>query len=261
MQVHAARIRYKGILITFAYSDLSRPRKFIVLAYGLPDVPPHYKDPVIIKLVEAGFVVVVPQYIGTFDSQGRFTIENMAKTVLQTIELIKKGKAKELFGLTEKTWKSREIILIGGSFGGSVVLVAGAKSRDVKKIVAIAPPTDWRTHGKTRYAEEDLMEDYYILKRVYPFTWRLPSKKYWTKFCEGKVDLNAVDYISKLKSKKLLLIHGLKDDSVSAERSKNLYEEIGKAKKKLLLLKNEGHFGHGILRKKRVLDDVLRWIR
>lgn len=263
MKIQVSRIRYKGILITLAYSDLTKPQKVIILAYGLPTVPPYYKNPFITKLIKSGFMVAIPQYIGTFDSYGVSNIKNSADTILQTIESIKKNKAKELYELKEISWKAKEIILIGGSFGGSVVLVAGAKSKDIKKIVALAPPTDYRTQGKMRYPEEKIMDTYYIIKRAYPFTWRVKSKNVWLKFDRGELDLNPLDYVEKLKTKDIFLIHGLKDNVVNAKRSKQLYDKIKNSgnKKKLLILQREGHIGLEILGKRKIFNEVITWLK
>lgn len=261
MKIQASRVRYQGILITLAYSDLAKSNRAIILAYGLPDVPPHHKDPFIVKLIKANFIVAIPQYAGTFDSFGVSNIQNSVDTMLHTIKFLNKGKAQDLYSLEEITWKIKDIILIGGSFGGSVVLVAGAKAKEINKIVAIAPPTDYRTQGKSEHPEERIIDDYYIMKRVYPFTWRFKSKKVWLKFDRGELDLNAIDYIEKLKEKDVFLIHGSKDDSVNVNRSVELYDKIrgGKGKKELLILR-EGHLGQQVLRKRKVFDEVIKFI-
>ncbi len=263
MKVNQARVRSGKIFVNLAYGDLSRPANAIVLAYGMPGGgPADPKDQFVIRFVKQGYIVAIPEYIGSFDSYGRSTIGNSVDSILEAIQLLRRGKANELWGMTELRWKTKEITLIGGSFGASVVLVAGAKSKAVKKIVALATRADYRQSGFDSL-EENVMDDYYVLKRAYPFTWRFSSKKAWVDFSKGRIDLNAVDYASTLKNKDVLLLHGMKDKVINSGRSKQLYERIrgGRGKTRLVLLKNEGHIGLRILRKPRIFWQVMRFVR
>ena len=255
-------MRSGKVYISFAYADLLRPIRVAILAYGLPDSPSDIREEFVKRLIRRGFVVAIPEYIGTFDSGGKCNFENSADTILETIKLFKKGRAKELFTMKELRWRAKEIILIGGSFGASVVLVAGAKSRHVKKIVSLAAHTNYR-YTDPNSNEESIYDLYHMTKRTFPLTWRFASKKAWTDLGKGRLDLNAVDYVKSLKGKDVLLIHGMKDKVLNFSRSAQLYGQIkgGKGRKRLILLKNEGHFGLGILRKPRIFNQVVRFLR
>jgi pimeloyl-ACP methyl ester carboxylesterase len=260
--VYRFTVRHHGILINMAYQGPNRPRKAVILAHGLPSSPPKPLDHEFSGLLRSGFMIAIPQYIGTFDSYGRSNIENCVDTILDTISLIKRGRATELFGMRRIGWRATEIVLIGGSFGGSVVLVAGAKSRYASKIIAIAPPTDYRDQGKrSEYAEERISDERCIMKRVQPFTWRL-SDGTWRRLENGSLDINAVDYAGRLSSKRVLLIHGKEDDAVNFNRSVDLYERIkGGGAAKLMLIKNEGHMNLKALDKPEVYRQVIEWIK
>ena len=231
MKFNRARVRSGKVFISFAYADLSKPIKVIVLAYGLPGSPSNTSDDFVRRFVRMGFVVAIPEYIGTFDSYGKFTLDNGVDTILETIRLFKKGRARDLFTQEGLHWRAKEIVLIGGSFGASVVLVAGAKSQLIRKIVSLAAPTNYGDHIDAN--EESIIEDYYVIKRAFPFTWRLTSRKVWTDLDKGRLDLNAVDYAMSLKNKNVLLIHGVKDKAVNFRNSTQLYGRIrgGKGKK------------------------------
>ena len=261
MKLYRARVRSGKVFISFAYSDLSKPIKVIILAYGLPGSPSNTSDEFVRRFVRCGFVVAIPEYIGTFDSYGKFTPESSVDTILGTIKLFKKGGAKDLLTMDTLHWKAKEIVLVGGSFGASVALVAGAKSKLIKKIVSLAAPTNYGAH--TDPDEESVIDDYHVLKRAFPFTWRLTSKKVWTDLYKGRLDLNAVDHTKSLKGKNVLLIHGMKDKVVNFRNSTQLYGLIkgGKSRKKLILLKHEGHFGLRALRKPNVFNHVIRFLK
>jgi pimeloyl-ACP methyl ester carboxylesterase len=254
-------VRHRGVTINLIVPAPAIPRKAVILAYGLPGAPLTYSDSAVSKLARMGFIVALPQYIGTFDSYGKCTIENSVDTMLRTIELLEKGRASELYHLAPVRWKVRSISLIGGSFGGSVALVAGAKSGHVKNIVAMSPPTDYRSIVRgAEKGEEGMDEDRVIMGRAQPFTWRF-SAKTWEKAMKGDIDLNAVDYVPQLKKKRVLLLHGTKDESVSIERSKSLYESMLPSKgKKLVTLKGRGHFGLSILHNPSVFKAVVKWL-
>ncbi len=260
MKFNTARVRFGKVFVSFTYADLSKPIRVIILAYGLPGSPSNTNDEFVRRFARRGFVVAIPEYIGTFDSPGKFTFKGSVDTVLETINLFKKGRAKDLFSMEELRWRVREIILVGGSFGASVVLVAGAKSKLIKKIVSLAAPTNYGEHAPD---EESILDDYHIIRRAFPFTWRLTSKKLWAALEKGTSELDAVDYANILKNKNVLLIHGMKDKAVNFRNSTQLYDLIksGKGRKKLVLLKNEGHFGLRMLRKPKVFNQVFRFLK
>ncbi len=259
MKFNSARVRSGKVFISLAYADLSKPIRVIILAYGLPGSPPNTNDLFVRRFVSRGFVVAVPEYIGTFDSYGQCNFENCVDTLLETIRLFSNGIAKDLITMEVLHWRVKELVLIGGSFGASIALVAGARS-DIRKIVSLAAPTNYRDIGDE---EESIIDDYHIMKRAFPKTWRFASKKAWTDLDKGVLDLNAVDYAKSLRSKNVLLVHGMKDKSVNFKRSAQLYVMIkgGKGKKRLILLQKEGHFGLRALRKPKVFNEVIRFLK
>ena len=256
-------IRHKGVTMNLMVPTPNIPRRAVILAYGLPGAPLTYSDSAVLKLAEAGFIVALPQYLGTFDSYGRCTIENSVDTLLYAIEILRRGKASDLYDLSTVRWRARSVSLVGGSFGGSVVLVAGAKSGQVRNIVALAPPVDYRTYAKDpEHEEEGFGEDKAIMRRAQPFTWRFSSDGTWKKAISGNIDLNAVDYIPQLRKRRTLLIHGWKDKSVSAEKTVSFHKLLGASRDhKLLILKRHGHFGLSALHNPRVFKEVVRWLK
>jgi esterase/lipase len=245
--------------MSIAYSDLSRPVRVLILAYGMPGSPSNTNDSFVRRFVSRGFVVAIPEYIGTYDSYGACNFENCVDALLETIKLFRKGKAKDLITMEALRWKVKELVLVGGSFGACMALIAGAKSKQVKKIVSIAAPTDYGDIGSE---EESVLDDYRVMKRAFPNTWRFASKKAWADLNKGLLDVNAVDYAKSLRGKDVLLIHGVKDKAVNFKRSTQLYSMIkgGKGKKGLLLLEKEGHIGLRALRKSRIFNKVIGFL-
>ena len=263
MKLKLARVRYGEVLANIYWSsevDFKKPLRFIISHHGLPSHPYQLNPAPLHGYIEKGFVMVYPEYIGTWGSYGKNTLESCVKTALDTINFVSKGTAMNLADNTSFSWTVKDITLLGGSFGGSVVLVAGAKSKEVKNIIAIAAPTDYRTHNKS-HKEEDLNETWCLIQRGFENLWRL-DKKFFIELSLGKIDLNPIDYAEKLENKNILLIHGDKDNSVSVDRSIELFNQIkkGKGKHKLIILKNEGHKGNDIIGGDDIFPRVIDWL-
>lgn len=264
MALRWARFKYGKILANMHWDDnfdLLSPRQFIISVHGLPSHPYQLNSAPLNEYLRMGFVIILPEYIGTWGSYGINTLESCVDTILETIQFLKKGKAQNLLNGKNVAWKVKEIILLGGSFGGSVALIAGAKSKAIRKIIAVAPPTDYRTHNK-KYHEEDLNETWQTVKKGFENLWRL-DKKYFDKLQQGKIDLNPVDYVNELKRKNVLLVHGENDKSVSIKRSIELLKLIKSKNRnsKLIALKGEGHLGNDVIGKSKLFKEISRWLK
>lgn len=218
----------------------------MVFCYGLPSHPYQHSPAKVEGLIEEGFVLFYPNYVGTWGSYGTMSWENCVSTVLQSIDFLKGGKGENAYNRSSIAWEVKDIVLVGGSFGGSVALVAGAKSKEIKNIVSVAAPTDWRDHS--RIAEEPgepIDELFNSIKRGWNNLWRIPSKKEWDRLATGKVDLNPIDYIKELRDKNILLIHGELDNIVAVKRSKLLYEQLKTGKGKTQATDSQGRRPQG----------------
>lgn len=239
-------IKFENVLMKIWYNPKSfsnkKPAKFLIICHGCPSHPYDENPATNQRFMQDGFVLVYPEYIGTWGSGGQCNFENAVDTVLKTIKLLRKGAAKDIKSNHVVKWNAKEIILIGGSFGGSVALVAGAKSNHIKKIVAVSPVTDWRTHNKLNFKEEDLTQMWKIINGGLNNYWRARKPDYM-KLMNGKLDLNPIDYIDVLKEKNTLFIHGINDKEVNYRRSENFNQKLktGSGQHKIYLSKQKGH--------------------
>lgn len=234
--------------------DPSKEHRFIISCHGLPSHPYQHTPAKMENVIDAGFVMVFPNYIGTWGSDGTMSWEKCVKTILDTVDFIKSGQGKKVTQYADDNaivkWKVKDITLLGGSFGGSVALVAGVKSKNVKNIISIAAPTNWKDHSKIPEEPAEPIEDLFnAVEDGWKHLWRIPNKEEWMRLVKGSADLNAVDYIEALKSKNTLLIHGDADKVVSVNRTKRLHEKVkdGKGRHEIIILKKEGHMGNDIL--------------
>lgn len=243
--------------------DPNKEYRFIISCHGLPSHPYQHNPSKMENVTDAGFVMVFPNYIGTWASDGIMSWENCVKTILDTVDFVKSGQGRKVTQYTGDDsiikWKVKDITLLGGSFGGSVALVAGAKSKDVKNIISIAAPTNWRDHSKIHEESAEPIEDLYdAIKHGWKNLWRIPNKEEWNRLVEGTADLNPCDYIVQLKSKNTLLIHGDADKVVSVKRAEQLHEDIkdGKGKHEIIILKGEGHMGNETIGRNEIFSKV-----
>jgi dipeptidyl aminopeptidase/acylaminoacyl peptidase len=107
------------------------------------------------------------------------------------------------------------MVLAGGSFGGSVALVAGVKTAWIREIIAVAAVTDWRSLGRGPYSEK-------VRRRggVAHHRRRIPQslacqQSRLSRLGDGPTDLNPVDYLDLLKDKSVFLVHGGRDEALT----------------------------------------------
>ncbi len=256
-----------GDIITSMWSkenlESNREYRFMIFCYGLPSHPYQHNPAKVEKLIESGFVLIYPHYLGTWASYGTMSWENCTNTILQTIDFLKGGNGENIYDDSKVLWKVEDITLVGGSFGGAVVLVAGAKSKYIKNIIAVCAPTNLRDHSRIPEETGEPIEKLYCtVKNGWENLWRIPSKEEWDKLVDGSADLNAIDYIEELKNKNVLLIHGDLDNIVAAKRSIDLHNQLkkGNGNHKLIILKNEGHEGNYIIGREDLLPQVTDWL-
>jgi len=246
------------------YERLEKDRKyrFMIFCHGLPGHPYQFNPAKIECLIKRGFVLVFPDYIGTWASYGNMSWENCVATILQTIAWLKKGEGRELRDNTKVGWGLKDIILVGSSFGGSIALVAGAKSDDIQKIISFAAPIDYRSHSKIKGEDEPIEDLYEVVVREAGALWRIADKGEWRRLVRGDADINPIDYVEFLKNKDVFLVHGDKDRVVSVKRSDNLFRSLrtGKGTHKILILKGEKHIGYDSICQKNLMPKILRWL-
>jgi dipeptidyl aminopeptidase/acylaminoacyl peptidase len=262
-----AVVRFGEIVASIWSKDNLRPNleyRFMIVCPGLPGHP-YSRNPAKLEgLIEKGFVIVYPDYIGTWASYGTLSWEKCVDTVLQSIEFVKLGKEESAYDRSKISWKVKDIALLGGSFGGSVVLVAGAKSKDIRSIISVAAPTNWRNHSRIPDEPGEPIDELFdSIMRGWENLWRIPSRKEWDRLARGEVDLNAVDYLEELRGMNTLLIHGEVDNIVTPQRSIDLHQKLqnGRGKHELLILSGEGHRGNDIVGREDITQRVLKFLR
>ncbi len=191
------RIKFKNTLIGLW---LNGNKGNVIISPGLPQyIDKHHS--VIKKFSEMGYNIFTPRYIGSWESDGNFSLKNCIKTIDQTLEIIKLGKATESFNTSEVLWQSNlPVYLIGFSFGALPVLLS--KSNAKKILVCPFVNMAYHTAGGSG---EDLEHTFQFLYRGYPNVYRLNVSKIIK-------ELKSVKYPT--ESSDLTVVIGLQDNVI-----------------------------------------------
>ncbi len=253
--------RYKGVLATILYNKYHGNGKLILLAYGMPGFPPKISDSYIIKLVKLGFAVGIPEYLGTFDSSGRFNFENAPESLVIITSGLKEKRCIDLISSKKISLNIKHIALIGASFGGSAVLVAGAKCKYVDSVLSIAPITDYSKKFMDYYKNESISSTMELLSKLQKFTWKF-DKRDIKLLNEGKLDINPLKHVHELHNKKIALWHGKLDKSVNYLSSVDLFYSLKfwGSNAELSLYPRYGHMGLNMLNNKNLFSKLTKWL-
>ncbi len=244
---------------------------------GLPGSQFNDRSEIVRRLVDDCFLVLAPEYIGTYGSQGNFTFDNAVDTVLRLVDATAKNqefydvweaKGFRLFSAmnVSKTKFSKEnfrkrIFLLGGSFGACVALVSTSKSDLLDRVVAISTKASWRN---TQKENRDLLR---VIEEGYLYIYRLDASSK-RRFERGSIDLNPIEYAKLLSKKSVLLIHGTADTVISSKESVKLYDRISLDRPKqlnrhnhqIILLEGVGHSGGSLAGEEGVYRRIREWL-
>ncbi|MBS3129007.1 alpha/beta fold hydrolase [Candidatus Woesearchaeota archaeon] len=183
------------------------------------------------ELSEHGFTVLRFDFSGSGKSQGKF--EEL--TVTQEIKDLTAAK-----NFLEKKVGTQDIILIGHSLGGMVALLYTHKHPEIKAVVGIAPPYDYRRKRKSLPDLEKWKKDGHAML-ITRFSKKLMKLNYH--FYEDAIQHNTWEALQ--IDVPFLLIQGTEDNAVPLEESKELFSHAKKPKKMVTLEGANHHFdGH-----------------
>ena len=99
--------------------------KTVLYVPGLPGHP--RKRTLGESFASKGFAFIEMRYIGTWESDGVFTMENCLKSLDEAYSFARGGSGTELRRGVKKVWSSENVIFMGSSFGGGVILSSHIK--------------------------------------------------------------------------------------------------------------------------------------
>ncbi len=192
-----------------------------------------------------GYDLLIPDYIGFCRSDGEFSFRSCIETFYEC-EDFANGKLQATDAETGITFsvKYKNIILIGSSWGGSMVpFLEKYRKSGINTIGMIKPVTDWTSQGRTKDPEEDTVMTNKQVDLVWTHLYRGYHNSEWPEIFTNKhlPEFNPVDQTAMLAGKQVLVVHGTEDDVVNYKKTVKYYGELKKHKvsSKLKLYKGD----------------------
>lgn len=252
-EVQYNRIKVGNALMEVFHIPSSVNDTVITFCYGIPSHPFDRFPFGLESYLRQGYILAYPHYEGTFGSNGLCTLENAVDSVVSTVQALLKGELHDLMSEEKLEIDPRRVVLAGGSFGGSVALLAASKSDEINDVISVAGPIDYRERNFSRLEGK--------LRRAYEKEWHI-DPSIWERLSQGRLDINPIDYVDRLKTKNTYLIHGETDPAVPVEQSVRLHKMLrgGFGKHKILIEPNVGHIGCHYIGIERVHKLVESWM-
>lgn len=193
--LRARRIKMGEMAIDYVAPPHKQNGKAVILCDGFPSVPSHRN--LMSRFAELGFLVLLPHYRGTWESEGSFLENSPADDIASLCSSIEKKEfpSSELVS---------SVILLGTSFGGAVGLCAHS-SPLVQKVIALSPVPDF---SKLK-GESSLFKH---LQDSYAHIYRLKEES-WGKLIKGLV-LNPGQSLKSTSAAVKIIIGGNSDETV-----------------------------------------------
>lgn len=208
------RIKFKNIISELMIPETPNGTAIVFLP-GLPSKPGANK--VTEHLFNNGYTIFQPFYSGSFDSSGDFTPTNCIKDVKTFLTMAKQKQFREFYYDKLIKTETKQIVLIGTSFGTSIAIAANPKN--IYKMILLSPIL---VYDQDIINKLDIKFDFLsqmigllsLLKNTFPFSYRIRNFNVWTKFLfKDSVKGSAYHNLNKI-SVPTLLVHGNKDKSL-----------------------------------------------
>ncbi|MBI4154882.1 hypothetical protein HY498_02240 [Candidatus Woesearchaeota archaeon] len=195
------RVRNEKIIIEIW---LNNGKDNVIFSQGMPQYLTKYHS-LVKKLKKLKINLFIPRFPGTWESGGKFSIEQCQKAIEQTIKLAKVGEAIELYNEKKISWPTEKIYLLGFSFGCLPSLLC---KELVDYTILAMPFVNLKIHNKN--GGEDIKKTFDFLEKAYPNIYRFKAN-------DVIRDLKNINY--PIKKDNLIVIVGNKDKSIPKEEA------------------------------------------
>jgi hypothetical protein len=217
--------------------------KVILYIGGFPKYPS--KNNVIEFANKKNYNVLHVLYSGSFDSGGKFSINQSIADINTWYKYIKKG---ELFvGLDKKPQviKPKEIIILSNSYGSYVTDLALRcyTFNLIKKCIFLSPlfrPYQFKDNNSIKIAKKTQK----ILKRSYPYTYRFDNLTSFFKLINGENSHPISHKTVKTRTKKTVTITGKDDIITPQDMAKQLASEYPNSSLNIIKGGHSSHLNH-----------------
>ena len=164
-----------------------------------------------------------PRYRGAWESDGEFLAKSPHEDILDVVDELRKPVIELSFG-RRFTILSKQIYVVGGSFGGAAAILCSLDPR-VTKVVANCPVVDWRILPREEKVETSNPKYAAYIRNAFGNGYRL-SDRNWAKLRTGSF-FNPWQHTKEVTGSKILLFHAKDDPYVPYQRTKQFAETTG----------------------------------
>jgi uncharacterized protein len=225
--------------------DADPPYPAVILCHGIPSGTVDPADPgyplLARTISDEGFAVYTFRFRGTGESQGNFDILGWTRDLKAAIEAVYQRPDID----------KKRLALAGFSAGAAVSIFMTAQDRRVAAVAACASPADFSSiSGADPRAVLSRFRNIGIIRD--PFF--PPSMEEWL---AGFRSLNALEVISSISPRPVLLIHAARDPVVPLGNSERLYEAAGEPRQLIVIEDSE----HRLRRSEMAVDSLITWLK
>jgi pimeloyl-ACP methyl ester carboxylesterase len=207
--------------VFFEAKTHSEPRDTIVILSGFPSSSSQSKK--IDYLYEKGFNVFAPIYPGTYQSNGIFLENNIVHEMNDFIGNLSSGKYVSLWDNSEISFSNKRVILLGGSFSGTICCGLAAMNESISKVILGAPVWDY-SKLNINGDEQDPNTFMPFIKRAYRHIIRFNFENLVEKM--NSFEENTPEfYLPRIKIP-LLVFHDPDDSTVSIKHTYEMSKKI-----------------------------------
>lgn len=171
-------------------------------------------------LVEMGYTVLQPHYLGTYDSKGDFTPQSAFDTVKKIETVVNKSLVKNLKNNTMYKLPNRISVCIGYSFGAYVMRHTITYLKNVKNLILVSPVMSNNISNSLCWVNEDGLTHLNYVLRTRPFTYRITNKGDWM---DKYVNDVVFENIPSDKVETVLWLYGRNDPAMDEVKLKESY--------------------------------------
>jgi putative redox protein len=200
----------------------------VCLCHGIPDSVYNPQDrgwqELAKRFCDAGFITMIFKFRGAGDSEGDFDIAGWGNDLFMAVELIERLPEVD----------PGKIFLLGSSAGANISIYTAARDRRVAGVVSMACPAEYKfiDMNQGEAALQHFRKLGIIRDENFP-----PSIDDWFNSFD---EVAAVNWISRISPRPLLIIHGDKDEVVPVQDAEKLFE-LAKRPKELVIIPGAGH--------------------
>lgn len=177
------------------------------------------------------------------------------------LDLLSKGNTLDLNTEKEISWSIDHIIFVGNSYGGGIAVSALGSSDLASGAIAFCPLLEpSRQNADQLLQEDDLSTLYPYLKRCHGNVYRNLDDNEWKEYVEGRHRVDPSNFLTEIKERPLLLVHGTEDKGIRPYHTENFYYKLKENEAKQVQMIIKQGVGHGKELRTSTWNDWTKWL-